>query len=67
MRCASLLTLLGQVRNRDGRGVVVEVYPAAALNKWGLPFSSYKAKDEKAVKKRERIAAALRDKVGLTA
>jgi len=35
MRCAALLTALGE-RDRTGRGRCVEVYPAAALQLWGL-------------------------------
>jgi predicted nuclease with RNAse H fold len=45
MRCAGLLARLaaqdGPV-DRAGDGVVVEVYPAAALKHWGLPFRGYK-------------------------
>jgi predicted nuclease with RNAse H fold len=45
MRCAGLLAQLadqGQPVDRSGSGVVVEVYPAASLKRWGLPFRSYK-------------------------
>lgn len=45
MRCAGLLAelaRLGQPVDRSGTGVVVEVYPAACLNRWQLPFRGYK-------------------------
>jgi predicted nuclease with RNAse H fold len=45
MRCASLLAQLaqhGEPVDRRGDGVVVEVYPAAALKLWGLPYRGYK-------------------------
>ena len=45
MRCAGLLARLaaaGQLVDRAGSGVVVEVYPAAALKHWGLPYRGYK-------------------------
>jgi hypothetical protein len=46
-RCALLLDRLGHERrvevDRSGlTGRVAEVYPAAALNAWGLPFKGYK-------------------------
>lgn len=45
MRCAGLLAQLardGQSVDRSGAGAVAEVYPAASLKKWGLPFRGYK-------------------------
>jgi predicted nuclease with RNAse H fold len=45
MRCAGLLGRLaaaGQPVDRSGAGVVVEVYPAAALKQWGMAYRSYK-------------------------
>ena len=45
MRCAGLLAILartGRPVDRLGAGVVVEVYPAAALKAWGLPWRGYK-------------------------
>ena len=50
LRCALLLDRLQHERgikvDRTGRsGRVAEVYPAAALNAWGLPFKGYKGKD----------------------
>jgi len=45
MRCAGLLAQLareGQPVDRCGTGVVVEVYPAASLKQWGLPYRGYK-------------------------
>lgn len=45
MRCAGLLAelaLRGRTVDRRGGGAVVEVYPAAALKRWGLPYRGYK-------------------------
>ena len=45
LRCASLLALFAQQGHevsRDGSGKVVEVYPAASLKIWGLPWRGYK-------------------------
>jgi predicted nuclease with RNAse H fold len=45
LRCASLLSqlaLLGEVVDRSGSGKVVEVYPAASLKIWHLPYRAYK-------------------------
>jgi predicted nuclease with RNAse H fold len=42
MRAAALLSALTERVPLDGSGVVVEVYPAAALNRWGLPSRGYK-------------------------
>jgi hypothetical protein len=45
MRCAGLLAKLarhGQPVDRGGSGVVVEVYPALSLHRWGLPYRGYK-------------------------
>ena len=45
MRCAGLLAQLArqdQSVDRCGRGVIVEVYPAASLKCWGLPHRGYK-------------------------
>jgi predicted nuclease with RNAse H fold len=45
MRCAALLARLqrcGQPVDRCGGGVLVEVYPAASLKRWGLPHRGYK-------------------------
>ncbi|MCU1493849.1 MAG: hypothetical protein JWO62_1613 [Acidimicrobiaceae bacterium] len=54
MRAAALLSRLPDRVPRDGSGVVVEVYPAAALCRWGLPFRGYKRK-ENADARRELI------------
>jgi predicted nuclease with RNAse H fold len=48
MRCAGLLAALaleGRMVDRRGGGVVVEVYPSASLQRWGLPFRGYKGRD----------------------
>ena len=45
MRCAGLLAKLGDAGrsvDRDGSGTVAEVYPAASLKQWGLPWRGYK-------------------------
>jgi predicted nuclease with RNAse H fold len=41
MRCAGLLAML-DASNRSGGGQVVEVYPAAALKRWGFDSRGYK-------------------------
>jgi hypothetical protein len=43
-RAARLLALLrpGEAPIRDGSSGIIEVYPAAALQRWGLPFREYK-------------------------
>lgn len=45
MRAAALLSHVPQHTPRDGSGVVVEVYPAAALRRWGLRSRQYKRKE----------------------
>jgi predicted nuclease with RNAse H fold len=48
MRCALIcdrLAMEGADVRRDGRGKIAEVYPAAALKRWGLPHGRYKSKD----------------------
>lgn len=42
MRCAMLLDVLGDVDRTGVTGTVAEVYPAASLRTWGLPWSGYK-------------------------
>jgi predicted nuclease with RNAse H fold len=45
MRCAAIQTVLahrGHPVDRSGAGAVVEVYPAASLKLWGLPWRGYK-------------------------
>lgn len=52
MRCAALQTLLaaaGHSVDRSGAGAVVEVYPAASLKVWGLPWRGYKTAKNQAV------------------
>lgn len=51
LRCAALLALLaerGTAVDRCGDGVVVEVYPAAALRQWGLTHRGYKRPGQQA-------------------
>lgn len=52
MRCAALQTRLaaeGVSIDRSGAGAVVEVYPAASLKVWGLPWRGYKTTKNQAV------------------
>ena len=45
MRCACLLARFAQQGHevsRDGSGMIVEVYPAASLKVWELPYRGYK-------------------------
>lgn len=46
---------------RDGSGPVVEVYPAAALRRWGLAHRGYKGQEGRAARGRivERLMSAL--------
>jgi predicted nuclease with RNAse H fold len=47
MRAARLqarLAYAGHDTRRDGRGLIVEVYPAAGLKHWGLPHRRYKGR-----------------------
>jgi len=46
MRAAALLSRLPERVVLDGSGVVVEVYPAAALREWGLIWRGYKRKEK---------------------
>ena len=53
LRCAGLLARLaaaGAPVDRSGAGVVVEVYPAAALKHWGLTYRSYKGTANRTVR-----------------
>lgn len=45
MRCAGLVAKLGNAGrpvDRDGSGTAAEVYPAASLKQWDLPYRGYK-------------------------
>ena len=45
MRCVRILDSLGSCVDRAGvSGPVAEIYPAAALHRWGLPAQRYKQK-----------------------
>ncbi len=46
MRAAALLSRLPEQVVLDGSGVVVEVYPAAALRRWGFIWRGYKRKEQ---------------------
>ena len=53
MRCAALQASLahdGIDCSRDGSGHIAEVYPAAALKIWGLPYRGYKGTNGRAVR-----------------
>ncbi len=63
MRAAGLLARLAdgsEVVDRSGRGLVVEVYPAASLRVWGLPSRGYKGRDGRPL--REQMLAALQQR-----
>jgi hypothetical protein len=50
-RCAALLAKLGDRVDRSGaKGLVIEVYPAAALKHWGLDAEGYKKSKGKEVR-----------------
>jgi predicted nuclease with RNAse H fold len=58
MRCAELLVELAgdSELDRTGSGLVIEVYPAAALRQWGFDPTGYKgAKPEKVEKRRQLV------------
>ncbi len=59
IRAARLLAKLNDP-DRAGRGKVCEVYPAAALDQWGLPSSRYKKK--KGTSKRVELVSLLRER-----
>ena len=45
MRAAAVFSRLAEEVALDGSGVVVEVYPAAALRRWGFTWRGYKRKE----------------------
>jgi predicted RNase H-like nuclease len=54
MRAAGLLSVLakpGEPVDRSGRGQVVEVYPAAALRRWGYQSRRYKGRPNAATRR----------------
>ena len=65
MRCALLQERFageaggGQRQPRNGRGRLVETYPAGALHVWGLPRDGYKGKAERPQAVRAVIVDAL--------
>ena len=65
MRAAALFSHVPQHSARDGSGVVVEVYPAAALRRWGLPSRQYKRK-ENSDARRELVARLLTETTWLS-
>ena len=46
MRAAAVFSRLAEQVALDGSGVVVEVYPAAALRRWGFTWRGYKRKEQ---------------------
>ena len=65
MRAAALLSHVRQHSARDGSGVIVEVYPAAALRRWGLRSRQYKRK-ENSDARRELVARLLTETTWLS-
>jgi predicted nuclease with RNAse H fold len=61
LRCQGLLTSMG-VADRSGDGRVYEVYPAAALSRWGLPSGGYKGGAGR--RRREALARELLGRAG---
>jgi hypothetical protein len=61
MRCAELLVALAGegALDRTGHGLVVEVYPAAALRQWGLDPRGYKGAKAEKVEKRHQLIEAI--------
>src|SRR5690606_4581025 len=54
IRCAGLLDAL-EVVDRSGVNGVFEVYPAAALKAWGLPWTGYKGPSAAAQKRLKEL------------
>ena len=69
MRAARLLAKVhddGEDVDRSGTtSRFVEVYPAAALKTWGLPFKSYKGKEAEKEDRRDKLVCDLARKAGL--
>jgi predicted nuclease with RNAse H fold len=71
MRCALLQERFaaqaweGQRQPRNGRGRLVETYPAGALHLWGLPRNGYKGNEEHPRAVRAVIVNGLRKLVDL--
>ena len=61
MRAAALMASLARPSARDGSGVVVEVYPAAALQRWGMSSRQYKT--ARHVDRRHELVGQLLDQV----
>jgi hypothetical protein len=57
MRCAELLNALARdgAIDRTGKGVAIEVYPAAALRQWGLDATRYKGNKPEQQRKRRQL------------
>ena len=63
MRCAGLLSKLhksGAQVDRSGRGMVVEIYPAASLRIWGLQTAGYRNSE----RLREQLVRELQETTG---
>jgi predicted nuclease with RNAse H fold len=63
MRCAKVLTEYGHRHgrvDRCGAGRIVEIYPAAALQQWGLNARGYKGSKPEQVQRRQELVRQLR-------
>jgi predicted nuclease with RNAse H fold len=63
-RAARLLTGIYPNFRRNGTGPFVEVYPAAALKVWGLPYREYKKNKPEHLRNRELIISGIKQKCG---
>lgn len=65
MRCVSILDRLGTGVDRSGlSGPAIEIYPAAALNRWGLTSAGYKGRSRTEARRR-LVADLLEDLAGV--
>jgi predicted nuclease with RNAse H fold len=62
MRAAALLATVSPRVPLDGSGTVVEVYPAAALRRWGLSWRRYKGADHE--EERRALVQAFAGRIG---
>lgn len=62
MRAAALLAAVNPRVELDGSGVVVEVYPAAALRRWSLTSRKYKGPDH--LEERRALVASFEEATG---
>jgi predicted nuclease with RNAse H fold len=62
MRAASLFASMNPSFARDGSGIVVEVYPAAALKRWNLSWKGYKKPTD--LSKRQVMLSEILERLG---